>query len=132
MVAHILAELLDGHALRLERFDERDAVAETVADAVLHELVHHAFRELITFGVERAEDQLALDQLLQTVFERVVQFLLEHVRRVGVLPAQRVGGRRGEFLHLRIGDDRVVDHGLDAVGQFGTQRPGCQLRQNDN
>ena len=132
LVAHLLAELLDGHALCLQRFDERDAVAETFADAILHDLIHHVFRQLVAVHIKRAEDQLAFDQLLQAVAERVVQFLLKNIRCVGILPAQRIGGRRGEFLHLRIGDHRIAHDRLDAVGQFRVQRPACQQNTSAN
>ena len=120
LVAHFLAELFEGHALRLQGFHERDAVAKLFADAVLHQFVHHAVRQLVTFGVEIVQNQLALDQLLQGVVEQFVEFLLEHLRLRRILLPQRADGVVRVILHFRVGDDRVVDDGLDAVGQFRT------------
>ena len=61
----------NGHALRLQGFHQRDAVAETVADAVLHEFIHDAVRQLVALGVEAVENQRAFDQLFQAVVEQV-------------------------------------------------------------
>ena len=64
-------------------FIERDAVAELFADAVLHQFVHVTVRQFVTFDVEIMKNQLAFDQLFQTVVEHVGEFLLKGVRLSG-------------------------------------------------
>ena len=107
--------VVHGHALRLQGFHERHAVAETFADAFLHEFVHHRFGQFITVRVKALENQRAFDELLQAVIERVVKFLLENVRLRGVLAPQRIGGGPGIIFHFRKGDDSRTHHALDAV-----------------
>ena len=132
LVEQFLTELLDGAALGLQGFHERDAVAEAVADAVLHELVGEIIRQLVTFDDEIMEDELAFDQLLQAVAQGLVVFLPEQVGLAGVLPLQRLHHRQREFLDLRVGDGGVVHDGLDAVGQLRAQRQSRAEGQRAN
>ena len=122
MFAHLPSEFFERFALRLKRLHQCDPVAEPVADAVLDQFVHHGVGQPVALRVKAVQNQLPLDQLFQTVIERVAQSLLEQVRLAGIFLPQRLGRRRGEILDFRKRDDPAVHHGLDAINQFRVQR----------
>ena len=95
LVADLLAELLERHAPGLQRFHERHAVAELFVDAVLHDFIHRAVRQLVAFRVEAVQNELAFDQLIEAVVEQFVELLLEDLGLRGVLHAAARSRRRG-------------------------------------
>jgi len=62
---------------------------------------------------------LVFQQPFQIFVERRVEFFIKSFGLIAVVPAQFVQHRRARIFDIHVGDDGIVNHGIDAVGQFG-------------
>ncbi|MEY2480727.1 MAG: hypothetical protein QOI04_1654, partial [Verrucomicrobiota bacterium] len=86
---------------------------EIVANDIVDPLVHEMLRKFEFFLVERLDDELAIDEVLESGtpggLDLLVQFLAVILRPEQAFP------RRREPAHLRVGNNIAIHDGSDAI-----------------
>jgi len=111
--------------LRLESLDEGVTIAvEILPDRILNALINVVIRNLEAFFFERLNDQLPIDQILESGGAGFFDFC-EQLLTPELLAEQLFFGS-GQVAHFRkgndIGDVIAFDDGSDAINHFGFSR----------
>jgi hypothetical protein len=116
VVLDLVAELGHRFAALVERLDEDHAVAAvTLADFVIDALVDERVGDDAAGLLEVLDDELAVNERLKHVELRLLE-PVEELLALQIL-AQQLFGLGDLLVDLQVGDDLVVDHRGDAVGE---------------